>query len=222
MKEVNLKREVPFLTTKLIARQEFMQLTDDGFARELGVGSDTWTKLKGGRMNYGFKSLNSVLEAFPDLDVDVRDVYSGEYKDRKPKGEYPDPLLSMAFRLNNPGGGVSHRYRIVTNKVTGKAFAQNYTSNRVGSYKDDVIQLIKIRNPDFTIPAQTPLSIEYKFYCAPDTLNKRDADNLVKILQDAIFNASLERANDTNLRHIVIDKIPAPYNEAVVKLEVLK
>lgn len=64
---VKEKKKLPQLTEKLFERQRFLNLTDDEFAAYLGIASDTWTKIKGGRAGYGSKSLVAVLVKFPEF-----------------------------------------------------------------------------------------------------------------------------------------------------------
>ncbi len=64
----------PELTVKLYERQRFLDMTDDEFGAYLGIGSDTWTKIKGMRSNYGGKTLIAVLNKFPEYLEYVRQL----------------------------------------------------------------------------------------------------------------------------------------------------
>lgn len=61
------KTTLPKLTVRLEQIQHDSRLTDDGFAAFLGIGGDTWTKLKGGRVGYGSKAIKAVLAKYPEF-----------------------------------------------------------------------------------------------------------------------------------------------------------
>ena len=97
----------------------------------------------------------------------------------------------------------NHMYRHVGYKTLLSAEARKY--------KEAVVTIIRRDHPDFVIPSRTPLEIEITLICPASKINTLDWDGHIKAVQDALFEASLIKANDAWIRRGTVQKtVSAP------------
>jgi predicted transcriptional regulator len=56
---------------KLKTRQKELGLSDDGFAKHIGISRPLWALVKVGTRQPGMKFTKAVIRAFPDLEFDM-------------------------------------------------------------------------------------------------------------------------------------------------------
>ena len=55
------------IVAQLVARQRALGLTNEAFARRLGISRVYWLQIKAGRRGMGTKFLRGVVREFPDM-----------------------------------------------------------------------------------------------------------------------------------------------------------
>jgi Holliday junction resolvase RusA-like endonuclease len=119
----------------------------------------------------------------------------------KVSGQSIDPNILLHMSFDMPPN-TNNMYLIKNNR--------KILTSEARAYKAAAIQSIRIKHPDFSIPLQTPLAIQFYLYFPENQINNRDYDGCLKAIQDCIFEASNPKGNDAWVRHAIIEKVKMP------------
>jgi Holliday junction resolvase RusA-like endonuclease len=109
-----------------------------------------------------------------------------------------------------------------TNHMYRRAGQIMYLTPQARHYKEYVVKVCRTLYPAFMIPSRTPLELELVLYCPANKINTLDWDGHIKAVQDAVFEASLVKANDAWIRRATVEKRSQPNNVSGTVSVILK
>jgi hypothetical protein len=97
-----------------------------------------------------------------------------------------------------------------TNNLYATVRGRRVLSDEGRTYKERLGWLIHAKYPDFSIPERTPLEMQLTLFFPAHLVNGSDTSNRIKIIEDAIVEASRTKANDHWIYDLVVRKRISP------------